>query len=144
MLFRSLFSLSCLDRPLPPSVDLLFRISTSQALAPSCLPRRGELIFPLFPYLLATTASHHRHSFYCYGQAPAVAVPASSLSLSASYCLPRIRDAREHAWPPTSPPSSHRSAATPLPFSSLFSRLSLEQRRGRREEGRRRRKEKEK
>ncbi|BAH91806.1 Os02g0616600, partial [Oryza sativa Japonica Group] len=73
-----------------------------------------------------------------------LAVPAISLTLSASHRPPRVRRAREHVWPPTSPPFVHRRAgAHSLPL--LCSRQEKEEERKKMTgERRRRRKRKRK
>jgi hypothetical protein len=53
-----------------------------------------------------------------------------------------MRVAREHVSPLTSPPSGHRRADAPLALSSLFSRLTVRQRKKRtKEEEREKKKE---
>uniref|UniRef100_A0A0E0J9M2 Uncharacterized protein n=1 Tax=Oryza nivara TaxID=4536 RepID=A0A0E0J9M2_ORYNI len=94
-----------------PLADLLPRSLSSNSLAPSGLPRRGELIFPvspLFPHPKPTTTATF---FCCRSCALVAAVPVILLSPSA------------FLHPPQKPPSrpfNHRSTGALVPPSPLY------------------------
>lgn len=67
-------------------------------------------------------------------QAFTLAVPASSPICFAGRPLPQMSVDREHVPLPTLPPSGHRRANTPFALSSLFSRLTVRQRKKRTKE----------
>ncbi|BAH94735.1 Os10g0112800, partial [Oryza sativa Japonica Group] len=72
---------------------------------------------PFFPFSPSPPphSNHHNHFLCRPKRALVVAVPASSLTPSTGHHHPRMRVAREHAWPPTSSIPGHRSPSTPPP-----------------------------
>uniref|UniRef100_A0A0E0PHS1 Uncharacterized protein n=1 Tax=Oryza rufipogon TaxID=4529 RepID=A0A0E0PHS1_ORYRU len=111
----------------------------SLSVAPQPKPSRhrpclGE-VNPFFPFPLSF--SHHCRP----KRALVVAVPASSLSLSASYRLPWICGTREHHPTPASPSSNYRRAGAPPPSLPSVTRLEGGERKKREEEGKEKEKE---
>nr|XP_015641339.1 uncharacterized protein LOC107281173 isoform X2 [Oryza sativa Japonica Group] len=72
-----------------------------------------------FPFLFPSELSHHRRPLYRPKPSSSTRRSGQLLPLSASHRLPRVRVAREHAWPPPSKPFHHQSTGAPPP--SLFS-----------------------